>query len=179
MTRPSLKEFLRVLVSEWPSRVSGGLSVPFTLLALYFGNQYAKALFAVLAVLALLVAVYSVWANERRQLLVELQKTTASELQKREIDLRTAREQLVKLERENRRAEEIRKLDELDERVLLCVKQTFEYLTRIGSRPGSLNPVFQHEWAANAAKELGVETQAVKDSLVRLSEAKKLNSLGW
>jgi len=46
VSKPTAREFLRALVADWASLVSGGLSVPFTVLALFLGNQYARVLFA-------------------------------------------------------------------------------------------------------------------------------------
>jgi hypothetical protein len=179
MNQPTLKEFLRVLYSDWTSGVSGSLSVPFTILALYVRNASAKTLFGVLAVLALLVAVYRVWKKERLELLTEFQKNSDAERQRREVEMQTAREQLVKLERENRQAAALRELERRDEQVLECVKRQFEDLTNRGMRPGSMAIAFTEEFAKNTARQIGVETQAVKESLVRLNAAKKLNSLGW
>jgi hypothetical protein len=65
VSKPTAREFLHVLVADWASLVSGGLSVPFTVLALFLGNQYAKVLFATLAALGVLTAAYRIWANER------------------------------------------------------------------------------------------------------------------
>jgi hypothetical protein len=83
------------------------------------------------------------------------------------------------LERENRQAGALKEMERLDGQVFECVKQHFEDLTSWGMRPGSMAPAFTDEFAQNAAQQIGVETQAVKESLVRLSKAGRLNSLGW
>ncbi len=65
LSKPKVREFLRALVSDGLSRISGGLSVPFTALSLFLDAHWAKTLFAVLAIIAFVVASYRVWANER------------------------------------------------------------------------------------------------------------------
>jgi 3-mercaptopyruvate sulfurtransferase SseA len=116
--------------------------VPFTFLALYVRDASAKTLFGALAVLALLVAAYRVWKKERLELLTEFQENSDAERQRREVEMQTAREQLVKLERENRQAAALRELEMRDEQVFECVKRQFEYLTNRGMRPGSMAIAF-------------------------------------
>jgi len=177
MNHPTLKEFLRVLCSDWTSGVSGSLSVPFTFLALYVRNASAQALFAVLAVLALLVAVYRVWANERGKLLSELQKNSAAEREKREVELQTARQELVKLQRENQQAADARRLERLDDEVLKLVREVYAELEAQGSRPGAM--FFPPEWIEKAANALKVGAPDVHESLGRLKQAGKLNAARW
>jgi hypothetical protein len=177
MNQPTLKEFLRVLYTDWTSGVSGSLSVPFTILALYVRNASAKTLFGLLAVLALLVAVYRVWEKERLQLLVEFQKNSDAERQRREVEMQTAREELVKLQRENQQAADARRLEQLDEEVLKLVKEVYADLEAHGSRPGAM--FFPREWIEKAAKELKVGESNVQESLNRLKQAGKLNAVRW
>jgi len=67
MTIPTVREYLRaVVVSDWPSILSGGLSVPFTCIALFVSNTYAKTLFGLLAVTGAFIAGYRKWAKERK-----------------------------------------------------------------------------------------------------------------
>jgi hypothetical protein len=63
--KPTLQTFLSALVKNWASAVSGGLSVPFTILAIYLTNPNTKAIFAVLATCGVLTASYQLWALER------------------------------------------------------------------------------------------------------------------
>ncbi len=63
---PTVHEFFGTIWEDWSTRMSGSLSVPFTFLALFVGNQYAKALFGCLAMLGIAFTVYKVWARERR-----------------------------------------------------------------------------------------------------------------
>jgi hypothetical protein len=99
--------------------------------------------------------------------------------QVKQLESRSAQAELAKIERENKQAAELKNLERLDERVLECVKQAFDELTMQGARPGSMAIAFTDEWSLNAARELGVEKRAVKESLARLRKANKLNSLEW
>jgi hypothetical protein len=81
-SKPKPAEFLRRFVGDTASLLSGGLSVPSTVLSLYFDNKYAKASFALLAVAGILIASYRLWAGERRNALV-LQDRLAEEINKR------------------------------------------------------------------------------------------------
>ncbi len=61
---PSFREFIRVAWSDLSSRVSGGLSVPFTALAL-FRPGYERIVWGVLVVLSVVAMTYRVWSKER------------------------------------------------------------------------------------------------------------------
>jgi hypothetical protein len=80
--KPTLAEFFRRLVGDTTSFISGGLSVPFTVLSLFSDNKYAKASFGVLAVTGFLIASYRLWAGERRNTLV-VQVKLIEEINKR------------------------------------------------------------------------------------------------
>jgi hypothetical protein len=77
--KPTIREFLHVIWSDWAARVSGSLSVPFTILALVLGNAYAKAIFVLLAVTAVCVTTYQIWSKERKAVLAlqSLQRNAA------------------------------------------------------------------------------------------------------
>lgn len=62
-----LKEFLRIIWADWVARMSGSMSILFTILTLLFGNVYARVGFGVLAFVALFIAAYTVWAHERAE----------------------------------------------------------------------------------------------------------------
>jgi len=62
---PSIPEFFRIIWADWGSRVSGALSVPFTVAALLVNTNYAKVIWACLAVIAVAATVYQIWARER------------------------------------------------------------------------------------------------------------------
>jgi hypothetical protein len=81
-SKPTVTEFLRRFVGDTAARLSGGLSIPSTVLSLYFDNKYAKASFAVLAVVGILIASYRLWAGERRNTL-SVQKLLTEEINKR------------------------------------------------------------------------------------------------
>ena len=80
--KPTLAEFLKRLVSDTTSLVSGGLSVPLTVMSLYSDNKYAKVSFGVLAVTGFLVASYRLWSGERRNTLA-VQERLIEEIDKR------------------------------------------------------------------------------------------------
>jgi hypothetical protein len=65
VTRPTSQDFIYALVKKWTSGVSGGLSVPFTIVAIYAPNPNTKLIFALLAVAGMVFASYSVWSGER------------------------------------------------------------------------------------------------------------------
>lgn len=66
MKRPTVREYLlAVLLDDWPTLMSGGLSVPFAGAALYVSNAYARILFGVLAITAVVAAGFRMWAKER------------------------------------------------------------------------------------------------------------------
>jgi hypothetical protein len=68
-SKPTLIEFLRRLVGDTTSLISGGLSVPLTAMSLFSNNKYAKVSFGALAVTGFLFASYCLWAGERRNTL--------------------------------------------------------------------------------------------------------------
>ena len=80
--KPTLSEFLRRLVGDTTSLVSGGLSVPLTVMSLFSDNKYAKVSFGVLAVTGFLIASYRLWAGERRNTLA-VQERLIEEIDKR------------------------------------------------------------------------------------------------
>jgi len=81
-SKPTLIEFLKRLVGDTTSLISGGLSVPFAALSLYLDNKYAKASFGVLAAAGFLIASYRLWAAERRNALA-VQDRLMEEVDKR------------------------------------------------------------------------------------------------
>src|SRR5882672_7139673 len=62
-------QFLRAFGYSWATRMSGPLSVPFTLAALFVDNIFAKVLCAFLAIVCAVFAAYSIWKNEREALI--------------------------------------------------------------------------------------------------------------
>jgi hypothetical protein len=61
---PPIRRFLSAIFRDWFARMSGPLTVPFTILALLFPSAAAKSLFAMLAVIAASVTSYRVWRSE-------------------------------------------------------------------------------------------------------------------
>jgi hypothetical protein len=57
-------KFLIAIWSDWLARMSGPLTVPFTIAAFFVPGPAYRALFAALAVMAGLVTCYRVWATE-------------------------------------------------------------------------------------------------------------------
>ncbi len=80
--KPTLAEFLKRLVSDTTSLISGGLSVPLTMMSLFSDNKYAKVSFGVLAVTGFLIASYRLWSGERRNTLA-VQERLVDEIDKR------------------------------------------------------------------------------------------------
>jgi hypothetical protein len=80
--KPTLAEFLKRLVGDTTSLVSGGLSVPLTVMSLFSDNKYAKVSFGVLAVTGFLIASYRLWSGERRNTLA-VQERLIEEIDKR------------------------------------------------------------------------------------------------
>jgi len=80
--KPTLAEFLKRLVGDTTSLISGGLSVPLTVMSLFSDNKYAKVSFGALAVTGFLVASYRLWTGERRNTLA-LQDRLSEEINKR------------------------------------------------------------------------------------------------
>jgi hypothetical protein len=81
-SKPTLAEFLKRLVGDTTSLVSGGLSVPLTVLSLFSDNKYAKVSFGLLAVTGFLIASYRLWSGERRNTLA-VQERLIEEIDKR------------------------------------------------------------------------------------------------
>jgi hypothetical protein len=95
--------------------MSGGFSVPFGALAVFADNKYQQAIWAALALCALVFATYRIWKIEREKVL-ELQEKL-SPIRIREIEAQEAhtaalREQSVLMKEQ---IEETRKLRELQE----------------------------------------------------------------
>jgi hypothetical protein len=65
---PSIGQFLRSIFSDWSSGVSGGLSVPLTVLGIYLQNAPIKIVFIALAAIAYLASAYNLWRKERTDL---------------------------------------------------------------------------------------------------------------
>lgn len=80
--KPTLAEFLRRLVGDTTSLISGGLSVPLTVMSLFSNNKYAKVSFGLLAVTGFLIASYRLWSGERRNTLA-VQERLIEEIDKR------------------------------------------------------------------------------------------------
>ena len=68
---PSFKGFILAFGANWFTKMSGPLTVPFTVGALFAPSTWAKALLAALAIVCGGVASYGVWAQERKKLCAE------------------------------------------------------------------------------------------------------------
>jgi len=69
-----LKKFLSAIMSDWLARMSGPLTVPFTIAGFLLPSVPGRALFTILAVVAALVTCYRVWAKEYERAEVEIAK---------------------------------------------------------------------------------------------------------
>ena len=63
---PTISSFVRSIGSQWITRMSGPLTVPFALVALFVPQTWLKASSAVLAILCASVSSYGVWSQERK-----------------------------------------------------------------------------------------------------------------
>jgi hypothetical protein len=61
------KDFIYAFVKKWSSGVSGGLSVTFTMIAIYATNPNSKMIVASLAIASMVFASYSLWSQEREK----------------------------------------------------------------------------------------------------------------
>src|ERR1700730_15400234 len=59
-----LKKFFLTVFSNWFSRMSGGLTVPFTVFSLLVPSVAYKSIFGSLAILSAVVTCYSAWSTE-------------------------------------------------------------------------------------------------------------------
>src|SRR6266550_9378927 len=70
---PSFLNFLQALFARWFTAMSGPLSVPLAMAALYVTNDVAKAFLGITAIVCMVFASYWTWRIERLAL-VEAQK---------------------------------------------------------------------------------------------------------
>jgi hypothetical protein len=64
---PSVQEYVVSAYRDWGTRVTGILSIPFTVAALMSASDYAKPIFVTLALICFVLTVYFVWARERER----------------------------------------------------------------------------------------------------------------
>jgi len=69
--QPTITEFFRAFGANCFTQMSGPLTVPFTMTALFVPSTWLKALFAILAILCGASASYGIWTTERKQLISE------------------------------------------------------------------------------------------------------------
>jgi len=74
-------KFFLAIGSDWLARMSGPLTVPFTVLAFVLPSTVTRILFAILAVIAGLVTCYRVWATEYDRAEAEKAKNAGSNIQ--------------------------------------------------------------------------------------------------
>ena len=60
-----IKEFLLAFVPQWATAMSGGLSVPLAIIALFVSNDVARIVLGLTAVVCFTVSSYLVWERER------------------------------------------------------------------------------------------------------------------
>ena len=63
---PSLRNFISAFHGHWFEAMSGGVSVPFAILAVLLDNAYAKVILGLLAATAAGFAAYQAWAWEEK-----------------------------------------------------------------------------------------------------------------
>ena len=80
--RPSFKGFFLAFGANWFTKMSGPLTVPFTIGALFAPVTWAKAICAALAIVCGGGASYAIWEHERKKLCTEeeLRKQTEAKL---------------------------------------------------------------------------------------------------
>jgi hypothetical protein len=179
MDRKLFFEYVHEFALDVVALMTGIASLVLAIIAAFQDKPVPRSAFWVSAGVCFVLASFRVWRTKHLALLLERQMNTADERQRKQLESRTTQAELAKIERENKHAAELKNLGRLDKRVLEYVKQTFDELTAQGARPASMAIVFTDEWSLNAARELGVEERAVKESLARLRKANKLNSLEW
>lgn len=86
---PSAWVFVRAVWNGWASRVTGVLSIPFTLAGLYVDAAYYKALWFGLAVLSLVLTCYFVWKEDRVRL-CEATEALNERKRKHDVEVRLA-----------------------------------------------------------------------------------------
>jgi hypothetical protein len=64
--RTTFIDFLKAFTTNWLAAVSGGLSVPFAITALFVSTTYQRILWSLLAISGGMLASYSVWAAKCR-----------------------------------------------------------------------------------------------------------------
>ncbi len=75
-----LQKFITAIASDWLARMSGPLTVPFTIAALFVSSADYRRLFAILAILAVFVTCYRVWASEYDRAEIEIAKNEKPEI---------------------------------------------------------------------------------------------------
>jgi hypothetical protein len=70
----TVRKFLAAILSDWLARMSGPLTVPFTMAALLLPSTKGRVLFAVSAVIAALITCYRIWAKEYERAEAEKKK---------------------------------------------------------------------------------------------------------
>lgn len=71
---PTVKNFIRAFGGRWFTKMSGPLTVPFAIAALFWPNGPLKFLFAILAVACAAASSYGIWAHERTHVVSLLDK---------------------------------------------------------------------------------------------------------
>jgi hypothetical protein len=61
-----VKEFLQAFVPQWATAMSGALSVPLAIVALFVPNDFARIGFGFTAIVCFIASSYLVWRKERR-----------------------------------------------------------------------------------------------------------------
>jgi hypothetical protein len=72
--RPNFSNFVRAFGSRWFTAMSGPLSVPLAVAAVFVPNDIAKLLLALTAIACAIFASYWVWRRERQQAIVSEQQ---------------------------------------------------------------------------------------------------------
>ena len=78
----TIKEFLRSFGGQWFTKMSGPLTVPFAVAALFVPQTWLKLLFALLAIVCAAVSSYGVWAADRNALIKSEARLEEIELSK-------------------------------------------------------------------------------------------------
>lgn len=66
--KPTIAGFLRAFGGQWLTKMSGPLTVPFSIAAYFVPHTWAKALFGALAIVCAWVSAYKIWEVERKRI---------------------------------------------------------------------------------------------------------------
>jgi hypothetical protein len=169
-------EFLSAFVRDWVALMSGIAAVLLGIVGASSDQPLERRWFWIAAVICYLVASFRVWRAEHLAYLADLSVSQSLDRDQRDVAIRLQHAQLIKQERENGEYDRQRERTNFDDAVLKLVNKGLADLAASGlatSNFGFLNSA----WVQDAASELGVDGEAVRESLKRLRSAARLPNL--